>query len=271
MQLAIQEDMLPGRAVQERLEHAQRLGLAGVEFWADSLTVRVPEINEALQATGLKASAVNLGRQDGYLSADGAKRELAINRMRQAMADALDLSAEHVIFVPQYGAPDVPDLTPYQSPLDLERELLIWLLRTVSDLAYALGVNLHIQPVNRYEAHLINRVEQAKTYRKKIKDHPHVKIAPNLFHMALEEADIAQTLADHADDLDYILLADNNRRLPGQGLINWTQIINTLKQAGYDGWLTFECGQPGQNQWDAYRYYDGLPACIELLKSAGMA
>ena len=57
------------------------------------------------------------------------------------MADAVDLEAEYVSFVPHFGATAMPDLTPYQTPLDLEKEMMIWLLRTVSDLAYAMGCN----------------------------------------------------------------------------------------------------------------------------------
>ena len=68
--LAIQEDMLPGRTIHERLSSAKRLNLSGVEFWADDVTERVPEIASALQDNHLSACGINLGRIDGYLSPD---------------------------------------------------------------------------------------------------------------------------------------------------------------------------------------------------------
>ena len=264
--LAIQEDMLPGKSAHERLSNAKRLNLSGVEFWADGLTDRVPEIADALQQTGISACGVNLGRLDGYLSADWQTREDAISAMRQAMANAVDLEAKYVSFIPHYGAPDMPDLTPYHSPIDLEKEMMIWLLRTVSDLAYALGTQLLMQPINRYETHFMNRVEQARYFRKKVKDHPHIKIAPNLFHMALEEDDINTTLTAHKDDIGVIYLSDSNCRLPGQGLIAFDAIGETLKAMEYDGWLVLACGRPGQNHAMAYQYYDALPTCCEMLQ-----
>ena len=254
MSLAIQEDMLPGRTVLQRLEHAQQLGFQGVEFWADGLTERVPEIYDALQATGLNASGVNLGQGDGYLAPDLPTREAAIGRMRQAMADAVDLNAEHVIFVPCLGTSGMPDLTPYRSPLKLEQEMMIWLLRTVSDLAYAIGVTLHMQPVNRYETRFMTRLDQAAYFLEKIKNNPHVKIAANLFHMALEEADIDEALNDHLEHIGYIYLADSNRRLPGQGLINFAGVGGTL--VNYSGWLTLECGQPSTNKYNAPKFFE---------------
>jgi sugar phosphate isomerase/epimerase len=268
--LAIQEDMLPGRTVHERLSNAKHLNLSGIEFWADDVTERVPEIADALEQNGISACGINLGRLDGYLSPDLQTRESAIGAMRQAMADAVDLDAEYLSFVPLYGAPLMPDLTPYRSPIDLEKEMMIWLLRTVSDLAYAIGTQLLMQPINHYETHFMNRVEQAKFFRKKVKDHPHVKIALNLFHMALEEDDINATLQTHQEDIGVIYLADSNRRLPGQGIIPFNTIGETLKTIEYEGWLVLECGHPQHNQATAYQYYDALPACCEMLRKSSV-
>jgi sugar phosphate isomerase/epimerase len=35
-------------------------------------------------------------------------------------------------------------------------------------------------------------------------------------------------------------VADNNRFPPGGGAFDWKKIIATLRQAGYDGWITSE-------------------------------
>lgn len=270
MPIALQEDMLPGRTVRERLENARRLGFAGVEFWAEGLTARVPEISEALSVTGLRAAAVNIGPHVGYLSPEQREREQAIGRMRQAMADAVDLMAEQVIFVPHLGGPKMPDLTPYRGASELEAEMMIWLLRTVSDLAYALGVVLSMQPVNRYESTFLNRLEQAAVFRKKIKDHEHIKIAANLFHLSLEEDSIYEALRDHAAGVAYLHICDHNRRLPGQGLIDFEALAAVLKSVGYSGWLTLECGRPGSNQPSANRFYAEIPASLTLLQKSGL-
>ncbi len=267
LRFAIQEMMLPGRGLAEKLEHAARLGFTGVEFDAGGLTERIPEVVDALAQTGMVAAAVHMGRRDGYLAPHLAEREAAISALRQAMADAVDIGAAHVVFVPHYGQTRMPDLTPYRAPVELEAEMMVWLLRTVSDLAYAMGVELDMLPLNRYETYFMNRLEQAALFRRKIKDHPHVKIAANCFHMALEEADLIAALKAHASHIGYFQVADHNCRLPGQGMINFAAVAAVLREAAYEGWVTYAC-EPGSGG-QAARLMQDLPASVTYLRQAG--
>ena len=157
MQLAIQEALLPGVTTKERLAHAQTLGLAGVEFGAEGLTDRIPEIAEILGVTGLKTSAVNVGKVP-LIHPKLDERDKAMITIRQAMANALDLGATGVVFIPHDAdTPRLPDLRPYKSSLELEIELLLNLLKsTLADLAYAMGAELLLAPVNRNETHLLS-------------------------------------------------------------------------------------------------------------------
>ncbi len=264
MKFAIQEAMLPGRSVFERLQQARAAGLDGVEFDARSLTERVPEIVDALAQTGVQAAAVNLGRRDGYLSPVLAEREGAIGAMRQAMADALDIGAAHVVFVPHYGGPKMPDLTPYRAPIELESEMMIWLLRTVSDLAYAMDVELDMLPVNHFESYFINRLDQAAFFRRKVKDHPHIRIAAHLFHMALEEADALGALRTLGQHIGYVYLSDSNCRLPGQGLTDFAAVAAALRDVAYTGWLTLTCDSRH------LQFRSDFAASLQMLKSLGL-
>lgn len=269
MRLAIQEDMLPGRSALERFQQARALGFQGVEVWGRGLTARVPELAEAAARTGLHVSAVNHGRQSRLLDPERGERERALAEFRQSVVDGVDLEAQGVIIVPHFGPPTVPDLTPFKSVEQLEYELLHNHLRTLSDYVYAIGIDLYIEPTNRYETHFINTLAQGIRVRRKIKDHPHIKLTADVFHMALEEADPFATLRQYAADIGYIHLADTNRRLPGQGLMNWAGLAAALNEAGYAGWAALECGEPGQNAEDSERFRAELPAALDVLARAG--
>jgi sugar phosphate isomerase/epimerase len=271
MKFAIQEDMLPGRSTLERFENARRAGLSGVELWAENLPERVLEIAAAMDATGLQIAAVNMGRADGYIAVSFDERQQAIKRLQSAMECACDLRAESVIFVPQYGESTLPDLTPFRTKAELEVEMYIWFLRTVNDLATAMGVVLCMQPVNRYESTFLNTISQAVHYCDEIKHHPGVRIAANLFHMALEEVDIPGVLRQHGELIDYVHLGDSNHRLPGRGLLNFASIAEALHDINFAGWLTFTGGTPGQNQPNAAGIYGALPVSLAALKAAGLA
>lgn len=266
MRLAIQEDMLPGRTPVQRFEQAKALGFEGVEVWGRGLSARVPELAEAAAQTGIVISAVNHGRQGRLLDPDIERREAALAVLRQSVVDGVDLGASGVILVPHFDEPALPDLTPYKSVVQLEYELLHNHLRTLSDYVYAMGIDLYIEPVNRYETHFINTLADAAKVRRRIKDHPHIRLAADLFHMAMEEDSIAGALREYGGDLGYVHLADSNRRLPGQGMIDFAAVGAALKAAGYDGWLALACGAPGQNAERAAQYAAELPGCMALLR-----
>ena len=258
MQLAIQETLLTGQNVVDKFQQAQALGIEGVELDAYELTVRVPEIAEAMAATGVRVAAVNMGQRDGYISPIMPEREAAIGALRQAMADAVDLKAEHVLFVPLFGESKMPDLTPYRAPIELDAEMMVWLLRTVSDLAYAIGVELDMMPVNRDDSSFITRLAHGLHFRRKIKDHPHVKLAANLYHVVREESDWQQTLREHLPNIGYIQLADQNGCLPGAAMDGLAALVDQL--GDYQGWLTL-AGNPAPGH--------DLAQCISDLQRAG--
>ncbi|MBZ0275737.1 MAG: sugar phosphate isomerase/epimerase [Anaerolineae bacterium] len=269
MYFAIQEDMLPGTTVLEKFEHAQALGLDGIEFWGRGLTARVPEIAEAIERTGVVVSAVNHGRRGRLLSPDRTEREAALAELRQSIVDAVDIGAASVIAVPHFGPSIVPDLTPYKSVRQLEYELLHNHLRSLADYVYAIGVDLYLAPVNRYETAFLNTLADAAEVRRRVKNHPHIKIVAGLFHMALEETNLVGAVREFGADIGYVHLADSNRRLPGQGLVDFAGVAASLHEANYTGWVSFECGDPGSNQERARAYRESLPASIALLKQAG--
>ncbi len=271
MRLAIQEDMLPGKTTLERFQNAHALGFEGVEVWGKGLTARVPELAEASAQIGLAISAVNHGRQGRLLDPDRDERERALAAFRQSVVDGVDLGATGVILVPHYAEATLPDLTPYKSVVQLEYEMLHNHLRTLSDYVYAIGIDLYIEPINRYETHFLNTLADAIKVRRKIKDHPHVKLNADVFHMAMEEQNSLQALRDYAADIGYMHLSDSNRRLPGQGMIDFAALGAVLKDTGYKGWLALECGNPGQNAEYANQFMADLPACLNFLRQAGIA
>jgi sugar phosphate isomerase/epimerase len=269
MKVAIQEDMLPGKTILEKFENARSLGVQGIEFWGVGLAEKVPDICTAIVQTGIVASAVNHARQGRLLDPDPDERERALEQLRQSVVNAVDIGAAGVILVPHFADPTLPDLTPYKSAAQLEFEMLHNHLRTLSDYVYAMGTDLYIEAINRYETHFLNTVAEAAHVRRKIKDHPHIKIAADLFHMAMEETSLSGALREYAGDIGYIHLADSNRRLPGKGMTDFRTIAETLRESGYQGWLAFECDEPGHNQERARQYMQDIPAALALLKQAG--
>ena len=65
-------------------------------------------------------------------------------------------------------------------------------------------------------------------------------LMPDVFHMNIEDVTIGPELAENIDHIKYIHIADSNRLAPGQGHLDFQNILDNLLRVGYDGWLSLE-------------------------------
>ena len=263
--LAIREELLPGASVHERLELARALGFAGLEFAAADLDARIDEIDEALRAHGLRASGLNMGATDGWVSADIGRRARANDKLREALACALDIEAEYVTFAPHFGESDMPDLTPFASPWELQKELLIWTLRGFSDLAEAMDAKLALLPVCRADTTFLTRLDQAAGFRRQVEDHPNITLAASVCDLALEEEDMLACLASHTSALSVLYLTDSERALAGSSDLPFPALARTINELEYQGWLVVDGLPASANDQRGAE----LRACLAYLRECG--
>lgn len=123
-----------------------------------------------------------------------------------------------------------------------------WSLEAFAMVAeYANRVNpdliLAIEPVNRFESHFINTIEDALEFINDIKM-PNVKVHADTFHMIREENDIASAIISAGDKLGYIHACESHRGIPGRGMVPWLDFFTALKHINYDGCVTIESFDP---------------------------
>jgi len=152
------------------------------------------------------------------------------------------------------------------NPIELERALLSAQLPGLADHALACGVELWVEPVNRYETHLLVQLDDARSMIEPI-NAPSLKIVADLFHMALDEPDIPAAIKRNAMVIGHVHIADSNRRLPGDGRTDFAAALRALDEIEYSGWMAFECGDPGENRQNALEYMRDLPASLKYLRS----
>jgi D-psicose/D-tagatose/L-ribulose 3-epimerase len=112
-------------------------------------------------------------------------------------------------------------------------------LREVAIYAKDMNVTIGLEPVNRYETYLINTCEQALNLREMIGEE-NVKIHLDTYHMNIEEKSFydATKLADK--NLIHYHLCENDRGIPGTGLVNWDDIFKALSEINYKGYAALE-------------------------------
>jgi sugar phosphate isomerase/epimerase len=262
--VAIQEDMLPGPTLEDRFLQAADLGLQGIEFWSEHLPGQAAEIERLSGQGAIVASSINNGRRSRFLEPDPEERRRAMAELSEAIELAGRIGAAGVVYVPHFFDPLLPDLSPFMTAIELERALLSVQLEILAETADRAKVQLWVEPVNREETHLLNRLEQAISLIEPLA-HDRLGIVADLFHMAQEEPDIPAAILENRAYIGHVHLADSNRKLPGQGRTKFRPILETLREIGYGGWLALECGAPGQNRSRADHYFAELPDSLSNL------
>jgi D-psicose/D-tagatose/L-ribulose 3-epimerase len=113
--------------------------------------------------------------------------------------------------------------------------------------AYAQSTNpslvLGIEPVNRFESHLINVAADAVKFIEAV-GLPNVKVHLDTFHMIREEDTIGGAVRATGKHIGYIHACENQRGVPGRGLMPWGEFFTALHDVGYDGCITIESFDP---------------------------
>ena len=101
------------------------------------------------------------------------------------------------------------------------------------------GVPLIYEPLNRYETDLVNTVEAGVALIKSLATDRVVLLA-DLFHMNIEESDIATAIVAGGEHIGHVHFVDSNRRPAGFGHLDFAPIVDALRSIGFDGYLSAE-------------------------------
>lgn len=190
-----------------------------------------------------------LERHQFKLAAMGTGAGWVVKKLRLTDPDvsvrsaALSFIREIIDIAGSFGAPAVIGSMQGRAEGGLSHEQhLVWLAEALDELAPRAaehGTTLLIEPLNRYETNLINSVADGVKLIGSLKA-TNVKLLCDLFHMNLEEVDIAQALSDAGPHVGHVHFADSNRRAVGFGHTSMPPIIAALRRIGYEGYLSAE-------------------------------
>ena len=258
MKLACQENLVAGDSLAEKLAKLEDWGYEGVELMGRTLPERLGEVKQALKGRKIRASSICAGYRGCLLDPDPAQREQAMNDIKELLVIGGDIRAVGLIVVPIFGGPRLPDARPLFDAQGFQRKMFHEQLKELAETAKKAKCTVLVEPLNRYETHWINRLEQAVAIVRRVRS-DRVQIMADFFHMNIEEADIPASIKKAGKYIAHVHLADSNRVLPGLGHIDFASGFAALKEVGYKGFMALECGVPGDP--DVL-----LPKCAEHLR-----
>ena len=219
----------------------KRVGYDGVEIpiFDVSDAGHYRALGRAIAEQGLEVTAVGLLPDEAHnaISANAAHRQGAIDHLKRVIECAHNLGAS-VLMGPYYQV--LAQFTG-ERPTEAELERAASVHRTIAPLAQAANMVCAIEPLNRFEAHLLNTMEQAAHYVERV-NHPSFGAMHDTFHANIEEKDPVGSIAtlSATGKLNHVHISENDRGTPGRGHAKIRESIAHLKALGYDGWLTIE-------------------------------
>jgi sugar phosphate isomerase/epimerase len=121
-------------------------------------------------------------------------------------------------------------------------QAIAWLrdgLEILGEHAQKRGQLFLFEALNRYETNLVNRIADVLGILEPLAT-KNIRILADLFHMNIEETDIASALKLAGDKLGHLHYVDSNRRAAGSGHIDFAPILTALREQGYQGYLSTE-------------------------------
>jgi sugar phosphate isomerase/epimerase len=263
VRLAVQEQLLPGTTLQAKWDAALAWGFDGIELrgaGGHAFRARLRELRAA-RRDGVVMPTVCVDMDHFIGDFDAERRADALANMADQLAVIGALGGVGAMTPAAWGmfSRRLPPFRPPRSAED-DRQVLLEALVRLGEVAAREGVLLLLEPLNRYEDHMVNTLAQAAELATAT-GLDSVRVGADTYHMNIEEAAPLTALREHADRLGHVQLSDSNRLEPGAGHLDWAALLACLDGIGYAGWLAFECRLSG----DPARV---LPRATAMLRSA---
>ena len=139
-----------------------------------------------------------------------------------------------------------------RQPPDLELPRAAENLGILADYAAGLGIRLVIEPTSRFRNHLVNTSRQAVQLLE-MAGHPNLSINLDTYHMVTEERDYGAAIRHAAVRLWGIHACENDRGVPGGGLVPWPAVFAALREADAPVRLLLETYRTGSEGFGVSR------------------
>ncbi|HKU84223.1 MAG TPA: sugar phosphate isomerase/epimerase family protein [Candidatus Nitrosocosmicus sp.] len=232
----------------QTLENLSQLGLTEVELYGEPDDMDWNYFKDLLNSYNIRV--IGITGMWGMSSSNGWKRRLLSNDK-----SILKYSEEYVLkcirLCNYFGGKQI-NLCLFSDPIysfDVTHRNVIQnnktktlsscvpLLNRLLKFAKEFGVTLVIEPLNRYSTPYCSTYSDIAPL---IESCDELELMLDTFHMNIEEDSFEETILNSQHSLAHMHFADNNRKMPGFGHIDFSMILRTLKKIIYEGKISFE-------------------------------
>ena len=221
------------------MEELKRIGYDGIEpFVRNPKDIDIGNFIRLVEKTGLEVAAVGTApiTEDKLSLTDKSAevRKVAIARVK-----------EIVDFAEIFGAIVNIGKSRGSFPLDMMDEGWKWLqqgMEEICEYAGQKGLSITIEPQNKTNLNNLNTTQEGLSWIEST-GITNLFLLLDTFHMDVEDISIVASLVEASAKTCHMHIADSNRCIPGQGSLDFAEILMVLKALKYDGYLSLEVAQ----------------------------
>ena len=225
-----------------------------------------PDLGYSVEATldtlgrhGLAVSGVcGMFSEDNDLSSNRpVQRQEAIDYIRREVEFTAAVGGQYLLVVPgAVGRPTAYDDTELHRSADA--------LRRAADCFTANGIKAAIEPIRAAEVSIVHSVSDALAYIEAVGHAGVQHINGDVYHMQVEETNIAEAVLQAGERLVNLHLADSNRRALGDGSMDLDAVIMALYVIGHNAPGRFVTPEPLGPGASPYPARNGRPDAAKL-------
>lgn len=220
-----------GLSFEDRVTRTRELGYGAFEFWGwtdkDIASLIVLKDRLGLTVGSFCTKDCNL--------VDPSKRDAFVQGLRESIAVAERLGCKYLIATVGDARPGVPRQEQHDS--------IVAGLLEAAPLLEAAGVTLVVEPLNELVDHggyYLVRSQQAFEIIDEVGS-DNVKVLYDVYHQQISEGNLIPTIRANIDRIGYFHIADHpGRHEIGTGEINYRNVLNAIRDAGYAGYIGLE-------------------------------
>jgi sugar phosphate isomerase/epimerase len=234
--------------VEDTLATLAKQGYRAMEMFGEPSEVDAKKLLDSLNSYGLSVCGVT--GMWGSISSDGWKRRLLssdpklVQASEQYVIDCLKLcntlgghEMNVCLFADEIKGFDRTHRIISPKEKELFAAKAVPLMRLLCRRAADYGIQLVLEPLNRYSTPYCATAKDAIAIAQHVDS---LGILLDTFHMNIEEDMFKDAIQSSSTLLRHTHFADNNRKMPGFAHIDFSTIIKSLKEIGYQDYISFE-------------------------------
>src|ERR671915_982608 len=248
--------------IEDTLATLAKHGYNTIEMFGEPNQVDTKKLLDSLNSYGLSVCGVT--GMWGSISRDGWKRKLLssdptlVQGSEQYVIDCLEMCSilegremNVCLFADDAQGVDRTHRIISANDKELYAAKAVPIMRRLCRKAADYGIQLVLEPLNRYSTPYCATAKDAIAIAQQVDS---LGILLDTFHMNIEEDLFEDAIQSAGNFLRHMHFADNNRKMPGFAHIDFSTIVKSLIEIGYDGYFSFEPNVPDKNYEHATRY-----------------